>query len=617
MQTNMFEFMYDTYHIKTKIKLIEFFAGYGSQNLSLKYLGANYKHHRICEWATKSIQAYNDIHIQDYTDYSQFCTFDEIVNYLFKKGISMNYNEPMTLEQIKRKGEKWCRNVYNNIIATKNLVNIQQVKAKDLDITDKDEYTYLITYSFPCQDISGAGLGKGFAKGSGPRSGMLWEVERILNECYELNCLPQCLVMENVPLIHSKENYPHLLEWIKALEELGYQSYWQDLNATDYGVPQNRNRTFMISVLGDYNYTFPKKCELGLRLKDLLENEVDEKYYLSNKLLNCFLSDGTGKYPRKERFLSNINRQNQDVANSITTLAGNRATDNFIVEGSNKALQETLELNELEEFSYIDAYNRTIKNDGIAGTITTRTIPSNNTFIAVPKVNIQGKYIKGGFSAGQIVDKNGIAPTFMEHHWNVMAIVEEPNLKKKLCNELIQFGKVQEYDVIRHSYSTSRMENWDKRNVELNNISPTLDTRCDCLGVVVKDTNLPSGEPICLNSKGGRNGIEGLQPSLQDRIYSSNSSSVAITTSYHPSYTDKTGLRIRKLTPRECLKLMGLKNEDIVNISKNQSDSSLYHLAGDSIVTTCLMAIFGELLGIDWQSKISEVIKDLCYTNIN
>lgn len=146
MQTNMFEFMYETYKIKTKIKLIEFFAGYGSQNLSLKFLGANYEHHRICEWATKSIQAYNDIHIQDYTDYSQCCSFEEVLNYLFKKGISMNYNEPMTLEQIKRKGEKWCRNVYNNIIATKNLVNIQQVKAKDLDITDKDEYTYLLTY---------------------------------------------------------------------------------------------------------------------------------------------------------------------------------------------------------------------------------------------------------------------------------------------------------------------------------------------------------------------------------------------------------------------------------------------------------------------------------------
>ena len=145
-QQSMFDFLYEKYQIKNKIKLIEFFAGYGSQNLALKYLGANYEHHRICEWATKSIQAYNDIHIQDYTDYSQCCTFEEVVSYLFKKGISYNYSTPMTYEQIKIKGEKWCRTTYNNIIATRNLVNIQQVSASDLDITDTENYTYLLTY---------------------------------------------------------------------------------------------------------------------------------------------------------------------------------------------------------------------------------------------------------------------------------------------------------------------------------------------------------------------------------------------------------------------------------------------------------------------------------------
>ena len=101
--SSMFDFLYDTYKIKNNIKLIECFAGYGSQNLALKYLGANYEHHRIVEWATKSIQAYNDIHIQDYTDYSQFSTFNEVVNYLIKKGISMDYKKPMTLDQIQRK----------------------------------------------------------------------------------------------------------------------------------------------------------------------------------------------------------------------------------------------------------------------------------------------------------------------------------------------------------------------------------------------------------------------------------------------------------------------------------------------------------------------------------
>lgn len=577
MQTNMFEFMYDTYQIKTKIKLIEFFAGYGSQNLSLKYLGANYEHHRICEWATKSIQAYNDIHIQDYTNYSQCCTLDEIVNYLFKKGISMNYNEPMTFEQIKRKGEKWCRNVYNNIIATKNLVNIQQVKAKDLDITDKENYTYLLTYSFPCQDISGAGLGKGFAKGSGTRSGMLWEVERILNECYELNCLPQCLVMENVPLIHSKENYPHLLEWIKALERLGYQSYWQDLNATDYGVPQNRNRTFMVSILGDYNYTFPKKYGLELRLKDLLESEVDEKYYLSESMKKYVCS----RMPKGEHKLNigmNINNkyENDSIAGTICTSGGNQANDNFIIDNNNITYSK-----EIGWFTIIDSYNKNIPKDQSR----VGTIPAGYSKNQGSMIITLGKYIQGGFNAGQVVDKNGIEPTFMEHHGQVTAVVEEQKYSDYSMKKIQ--GNIVTEDVCG-AITASAMQSFNHDNCHL---------------VITKNTE---------------NYIEWEQKGRLDidcRAWKENT--VAPTTTTPKTKVLLNDLRIRKLTPRECLKLMGLKNEDIVNISKNQSDSSLYHLAGDSIVTTCLMAIFGELLGIDWKSKISEVIKDLCYTNIN
>ena len=148
-QLDIFGALYEEYKITKPIRLIEFFAGYGSQNLALKYLGANYESWKICEWATKSIQAYNDLHYEDYTDYSMVYTHQEILDFLYNKGISMNYNNPMTLDQIKRKGEKWCRNVFNNIIATNNLVNIQQVKGSDLEITDTDKFTYILTYSFP------------------------------------------------------------------------------------------------------------------------------------------------------------------------------------------------------------------------------------------------------------------------------------------------------------------------------------------------------------------------------------------------------------------------------------------------------------------------------------
>ena len=129
------------------IRLIECFAGYGSQALALKYLGIPFEHHRIAEWAVKSIQAYKDMHFpDDNTDYSCGMSYDNVIDYLFERGISADYNKPMTREQIKRMGENKSRTVYNNIKATHNLVSVCNVTSKDLDITDTDKFTYLLTY---------------------------------------------------------------------------------------------------------------------------------------------------------------------------------------------------------------------------------------------------------------------------------------------------------------------------------------------------------------------------------------------------------------------------------------------------------------------------------------
>lgn len=181
MQISLFDGN-NKFTINKPIRLIELFAGYGSQAFALKYLGVKFEHWKICEWAVKSIQAYKDAHFgQDNTNYSKGLTKEELIEFLSNKGISANYNEPMTYEQVKRISEDKLRQIYNNIMATHNLVNIQQVKGKDFEIA-KDDYCYVMTYSFPCQDLSLAGLGKGMEKGSGTRSGMLWEVERILDE---------------------------------------------------------------------------------------------------------------------------------------------------------------------------------------------------------------------------------------------------------------------------------------------------------------------------------------------------------------------------------------------------------------------------------------------------
>lgn len=171
------------FKITNQIRLISLFSGYDSQLQALKYLGANVESWRTCEWAVKSIQALKDLHFtNNNTDYSKDLTKQQIIDYLTNKGISSNYNEPMTYEQIKRLSEDKLKTIYNNIQTIHNMVNIQQVHGKDLGIVDTDKYTYIMTYSFPCQDLSLAGLQKGMEKGSGTRSGLLWEVERILDE---------------------------------------------------------------------------------------------------------------------------------------------------------------------------------------------------------------------------------------------------------------------------------------------------------------------------------------------------------------------------------------------------------------------------------------------------
>lgn len=230
-QLNIFDIVRKPVQITNPIRLIELFAGYGSQAMALKRIGAQFEHCRVVEFDKYAIASYNAVHGTDFP--------------------------PM---------------------------DITQVHADDLNICDTEKYCYLMTYSFPCTDLSLAGKRAGIKKGSGTRSGLLWEVERILREIKESGGgLPQILFMENVPQVHNDANKEDFQSWIDFLTGIGYVSYWQDLNAKNYGVAQNRERCFMFSFLGEYNYHFPKPVSLKKKLKDYLENDVDEKYYINNE----------------------------------------------------------------------------------------------------------------------------------------------------------------------------------------------------------------------------------------------------------------------------------------------------------------------------------------------
>ena len=328
-QTNLFEILYEKPKINNKLRVIELFSGYGSQSLALKYLGVDFEHYRICEWALNSIIAYASLHrneLKNYgIDYSKDLSKSEIAAELHRLGVSLDYNKPAELEQLNRLKEDRLRLCYNSIKWSNNLVDISRVNETQINVVERERFTYLMTYSFPCQDLSICGRLGGFEEGSGTRSSLLWEVVRILKECKEKDSLPQVLLCENVPQLHSVNNMENFKKLLATLENLGYQNYWQDMSAVDYGIPQTRNITFVLSILGEHNYKFPKPVKLKLRLKDLLESNVDEKYYLSEKMIQYVSAVGGGNYHNKD------SRINLEIARPITTKQDKRAgTTNYL-----------------------------------------------------------------------------------------------------------------------------------------------------------------------------------------------------------------------------------------------------------------------------------------------
>lgn len=167
----------------------------------------------------------------------------------------------------------------------------------DISKVERLNYADLWTYSFPCQDISVAGKQKGINQGT--RSGLLYEVQRLLEVAKAEGTLPKYLLLENVKNLVSKKFKSQFDNWLFYLQELGYNNYWQVLNAKNYGIPQNRERVFAISIRKDLNETFefPKTETLTKKLADILENEVDEKFYLSETVINRFVNNFLNNIP--------------------------------------------------------------------------------------------------------------------------------------------------------------------------------------------------------------------------------------------------------------------------------------------------------------------------------
>ena len=212
--------------------------------------------------------------------------FNEVPKKKIIEGREVNQRDFWILRYIENPKKKtYSYDGLNIWIKFKGIVEIGEDFVYDIEVEDDHSFTASNLVVKNCQDISVAGKGRGFEKGSGTRSGLLWECEKVIEAKK-----PKYLLMENVKNLVSKKFMPGFQEWLLALEGMGYTNYWKVLNAKDFGIPQNRERVFCVSILGEHDpYEFPEPTELNLRLLDLLEDEVEEKYYLSEEIQKRFV----------------------------------------------------------------------------------------------------------------------------------------------------------------------------------------------------------------------------------------------------------------------------------------------------------------------------------------
>lgn len=248
--------------MRGKYNIVELFSGIGSQAVALKNIGIDIDVQATCEWDIHAFMAYDAIHNgSKVSDDIIAMTLDEVFDELKKYPFSNNGKEPMREKTLYSYGKDILHQMYSALCNTKNLVDINSVSGEQMpDNTD------IMTYSFPCQDLSNVGAfhgyNKGIDKGSGNRSSLLWQVGRILREMASKGkSMPRYLVMENVPTLLSNRHKGNFNIWISELNQIGYESSYFLLNAKDFGIPQNRPRLLMISVYVGDNMSKQKRIK--------------------------------------------------------------------------------------------------------------------------------------------------------------------------------------------------------------------------------------------------------------------------------------------------------------------------------------------------------------------
>ena len=407
--------------------------------------------------------------------------------------------------------DKYAAKAYSLIHNTEESKNLKDVTKINTDLLPDD--LDLITYGFPCQDISLAGKQKGFKNedGSLTRSGLFFEALRIIEATK-----PKFAIAENVKALTDKTFETEFQIVLDSLEDAGYKNYYAVLNAKDYGIPQNRERVFIISIRDDidHGFQFPAKYKLKLRLKNLLEETVDEKYFLSDTAIQGFLKHNLNHKAKGTGFLWKPKDGNgDDIANCLRANGALCATDNCIDETQ----ADYLIIGGMQK-------HQSIKTDGICTTLTA----SMGT---------------GG----------GYVPMITERQMTIDDFLPVKEATKK------GYKEAHDGDYVNLQYPNSET----RRGRVGDQCANTLLCN-DANGVVISD------DPN-----------HNLKPKLE---------------------SDKTGqyimpnLRIRKLTPKECFRLMGFDDKDCdILVANKISNAQMYKMAGNSIVVDVLEYLFKAL----------------------
>ncbi len=235
--------------MKKRYNIVEFFSGIGSQARALENIGIKTRVLATCEWDMHAFIAYDAMHKSgENLQEAEVLSKNELIDCLKQYTLSHDGKNPMSYKTLCTYNVEILRRMYSAIKRTNNLVDISAVSGKQMP-----NQIDMLTYSFPCQDLSNVGAFHGYNKGidkdSGSRSSLLWQVGRILLEMKQCKKqMPRYLLMENVPTLLSERHFPNFKVWIAKLNELGYVSHYVRVNARHYGIPQNRPRLLMLSV---------------------------------------------------------------------------------------------------------------------------------------------------------------------------------------------------------------------------------------------------------------------------------------------------------------------------------------------------------------------------------